>query len=74
MKPAPNAEQLQALRAFAAAHGRTWKAALRAEWMQACQGISDPELQGLLQQVRNQLGPAWLERHGSAAIKEAPAA
>jgi hypothetical protein len=56
----PTAEQWAALRAYAAAHGRTWKAQLRAEWMDACQGIPDLEQQALLQQVRNQFGPRWL--------------
>ena len=66
-KAEPNAEQWQAVKAFAAKHGRNWKAALRAEWMDACQGITDPDQQALLQQVRNQLGPRWL---ASVRLKE----
>lgn len=66
----PTAEQLDALRAYAKEHGRTWKAKLHAEWMNACQGISDLDQQALLQQVRNQLGPSWLHRYGAAALKE----
>lgn len=62
MKNRPTAEQWEALKAYAAAHGRTWKAALRYEWMDACQGISDLDQQALLQQVRNQFGPGWLMR------------
>jgi hypothetical protein len=39
-------EQVAALEAYAARHGRNWKAALREAWMTA----SEP---GLLQQLRN---------------------
>lgn len=53
-KPKPTPEQEAALRAYAAEHGPTWKADLRADWMSA-------RAPGLLQQVRNSLGPAWLE-------------
>ena len=60
MKTEPTPEQLTALRDYAARYGRTWKAALRHEWMNACQGISDLNQQALLQQVRNTLGPSWL--------------
>jgi len=49
------AEQLDALREFAAKHGRCWKARLREDWY----GGSDI---GLLRQIRNQFGPAWLTR------------
>ena len=56
----PTIEQWNALKTFAASHGRTWKASLRDEWMNACQGISDPDQQRLLQQIRNTFGPRWL--------------
>jgi hypothetical protein len=46
-------EQDRALRAFAALHGRTWKAALRGAWMRGTDV-------GELRQVRNTFGPAWL--------------
>lgn len=55
-KPAdrkPTAEQLAALQAYAAQHGRCWKYDLRIDWLYAAGG---PELQ----QVRNTLGPRWL--------------
>lgn len=45
--------ELAALRAYARKHGRTWKAALRDDWMYA---TAPAELQGL----RNRLGPGWL--------------
>lgn len=56
----PTVEQWEALKAYAFAHGRTWKAQLRDEWMNACQGISDLDQQALLQQLRNTFGPRWL--------------
>jgi len=56
----PTVEQWEALKAYAAEHGRTWKAQLRNEWMNACQGIGDLDQQALLQQVRNTFGPRWL--------------
>ena len=56
----PTVEQWEALKAYAAEHGRTWKAALREDWMDACQNISDPNQQALLQQLRNTFGPRWL--------------
>lgn len=54
-KPTPNAEQLQALREYAAKHGRNWKSALLDDWMYARQP-------GPLQQVRNNFGPTWLTK------------
>lgn len=42
-----------ALRAFAARHGRNWKARLRDQWIAAS---AAPELHRL----RNSHGPAWL--------------
>jgi len=58
---APTAEQLAALREYAALHGRGWKAALRADWMTACEHVRNQEHAGYLQQLRNTLGPKWLE-------------
>mgnify|MGYP001615676077 CR=1 FL=1 len=45
--------QVAALRAYAAEHGRTWKAQLCADW-------GSGKCQGELQQVRNIRGPSWL--------------
>lgn len=56
MKPAPKAltpEQLEALTAYAAEHGRTWKDSLRTDWYYA-------RRPGALQQIRNEFGPTWL--------------
>lgn len=56
----PNEEQLAALRAFASRHGRYWKQALMQAWLN---GKDANEPNGhLLRQVRNELGPAWLEK------------
>ena len=53
MKQTLTPEQDQALRAFAAEHGRTWKQELRDAWMRG----SDT---GALRQIRNTFGPSWL--------------
>ena len=47
------ADELRAVQAYAAKHGRTWKQQLRYAWMDA----SEP---GYLQALRNSHGPAWL--------------
>lgn len=58
---APNGPQLVALRAFAAANGRSWKMKLLTAWetgrYRDCNGADD---EVSLQQVRNALGPRWL--------------
>jgi len=53
MKHDLSAEQMQALRAYAARHGRSWKAKLAKQWASSSAGP-------VLQTVRNQHGPAWL--------------
>jgi hypothetical protein len=59
----PTAEQIQALRTFAAANGRTWKSKLNEAWMSGrYNDYSGTERSDLLQQVRNNLGPSWLVR------------
>ncbi len=57
--------QVEALRAYARRHGRTWKAELRAEWMRAS---AEPLLHGL----RNSHGPSWLKGYALAAAPDAP--
>lgn len=54
-KHRPTPEQLAALSAYAAEHGRTWKSQLNDDWMNG-------RASGPLQQVRNQFGPSWLVR------------
>lgn len=50
----PTLEQTAALLEFAKQHGPNWKEDLAAGWQRAA-------YPGPLQQVRNQLGPEWLE-------------
>ena len=54
--PELDAEQTAALAAFAAEHGRSWKAQLRRQWERAS---ANPILHGL----RNTHGPTWLDRY-----------
>lgn len=59
-KRMPNEEQLKALNAYKAKHGRYWKRDLMNAWMN---GSDANEPDGhLLRQIRNQFGPAWLTR------------
>lgn len=54
-------DQLNALRTFANANGRTWKANLRQAWMTGrYDDYAGVERSDLLQQIRNQFGPSWL--------------
>jgi len=58
IKPAPSPDQLAAVAAYAARHGRTWRADLAAAWWT---GRDAAEPAGhLLRQVRNTYGPSWL--------------
>lgn len=55
----PEPEQMAAIVRFAQRHGRSWKSALRDAW---ASGKDDSMPDGpLLRQVRNQLGPNWLQ-------------
>lgn len=47
-------DQDAALKDYAAAHGRTWKAKLRDDWVNA-------RTTGALQELRNSHGPSWLK-------------
>ena len=53
-----NAEQQAVVLAYAAKHGRKWKAALADAWMTG-RDASQPD-GWALRQVRNQFGPKWL--------------
>lgn len=58
----PTAEQIEAMKRFAAAHGRCWKQELREAWMSGYYpqtGLQEND-DAYLQQVRNTLGPGWL--------------
>lgn len=52
----PDPKQQAALAAFAAVHGRRWKAELHRQWEAAS---AEPELHRL----RNTHGPTWLDRY-----------
>lgn len=52
-------EQADAIRAYAAQHGRRWKDKLLNDWMRAGSRTYQGEW-CYLQQVRNQHGPSWL--------------
>lgn len=61
-------EQAAALVTFAEREGPQWKTKLHMNWMMAAYP-DDPKTGHLLQQVRNQLGPEWLERVTLPQIK-----
>ena len=67
--PNPNPEQVAALVKFAEREGRSWQSKLRDCWMLASYP-ADRETSHLLQQVRNQFGPVWLEKINLAALKQ----
>lgn len=54
--PELTAGEIAALQAYAAKHGRKWKASLLDDWMRAA-------LTGELQALRNSHGPSWLTRY-----------
>lgn len=56
MTKQPTAEQIEALRAFAAKHGRTWKSKLIDAWT----GWGNIQDGPILRGVRNEFGPTWL--------------
>ncbi len=50
------ADEIAALRAYAAKHGRTWKATLLGVWA----GQAPYDDAGILRRIRNSRGPSWL--------------
>ena len=61
MSKEPSPSQAQAIAAFAKKHGRQWKSELNNAWLN---GDDAREPDGhLLRQVRNQLGPSWLQSY-----------
>jgi hypothetical protein len=68
----PSPDQLAAVAAYAARHGRTWRADLAAAWST---GRDTAEPDGhLLRQVRNTYGPTWLATVTLADLAAAGAA
>jgi hypothetical protein len=59
-QPTPTAEQIAALRSFAARNGRYWKRELNLKWFNG-RDADEPEA-CYLRQVRNILGPTWLHQ------------
>ena len=57
----PTLEQLAAVEAFRKRHGRRWKATLRFAWDTGMYASSDSA--PLLQQLRNEFGPLWLNAY-----------
>ena len=55
----PTPEQIAAVKAFAARHGRCWKVELRNAWLYGSD-VQEPDGH-LLRQVRNSCGPVWLQ-------------
>ena len=66
--PAPTSEQLEALKGYAAWAGDEWKRSLSTDWMRA--GSRWSGSWGLLQQLRNSHGPAWLNTFTLEAASE----
>jgi hypothetical protein len=61
MKNTPNAEQIEALKNYAAENGRCWKSQLRDAWMAGGYDTQTGQyIDGPLQQLRNTFGPSWL--------------
>lgn len=62
----PDAEEIAALEAFAAAHGRKWKSILSdTYWYNARlwtgQRGDDQRIGSILHGIRNDFGPSWLQ-------------
>lgn len=57
--PELDAEQVAALQAYAARHGRRWKSILNNVWM----GGAPYDDGGILRLLRNTHGPSWLHRY-----------
>ena len=68
----PSPDQLAAVAAYAARHGRTWRAALATAWSTG-RDAAEPDGH-LLRQVRNSHGPAWLATVTLAELATAGAA
>ncbi|WP_234689489.1 hypothetical protein [Allorhizobium ampelinum] len=64
MKKQPSAQQIKALQAFAAAHGRNWKHILSTDYWPKAQIWSDgpggKNMGAILHGIRNEYGPSWL--------------
>ncbi len=61
------ATELGAVESYAKEHGRSWKEALRDDW-------SNARTRGPLQQLRNELGPLWLDAFRLSKRESCPSA
>lgn len=63
LRQQPNEEQIAAIVRFAKANGRSWRVTLWAAWMNGYSRCVVPQDgdEAHLQQLRNQLGPSWLD-------------
>ena len=65
-----SAEELEALRTFAKANGRSWKSKLNHAWMTGrYRDYSGTDDYGTLQWIRNRFGPTWLSRFSFERVK-----
>jgi hypothetical protein len=62
LEPPMTPRHLEALLAYRKHYGAQWKKHLRTAWLRACEGLPADlrTFSGLLQQLRNDLGPQWL--------------
>lgn len=67
----PNSDQAAALTAFRLKHGRDWKDELNLAWSTGQYKGMNSDQAALLQQVRNQLGPQWLNAYQPVAAHQA---
>lgn len=68
-----NHEQAAALRTFRTANGRSWKAKLMTCWGTGNYGSLPFSQSGPLQRVRNEFGPAWLQKLSTKELEAAAA-
>lgn len=70
-KPMPTKEQAKALLRFSEAHHK-WKEALMSHWRGGPERVLESD-RHLLRQVRNQLGPTWLNKVDKKELEAASA-
>jgi hypothetical protein len=62
-------DQLQAIRDYAVKYGQSWRRVLERDWIRGDYDVSAAEAV-LLQQIRDQFGPAWLAQYQFPAYME----
>jgi len=66
----PSPEQALALVRYAKSEGREWKRKLSDCWVLADYTGTPDDIAALLQQVRNQFGPSWLDKASLATLRK----